>query len=316
MAEFDVLGKLWSMGLPVPYPVQLDGLELLMEFVGADGQAAPRLAQSRPEQDLLPELFDQVRDTMTRLALHGWAHGDLSPYNVLLHGERLVFIAGRRSSTSSATRTGRSSSNATPTTCATGSSDGGSRSTRASCSATSWRRPHPAGEGGGGRTRHTGSSGVLDRPVGRVVAYARRVTEATPPGSATEPATQPPRLTNVTALVGEAMTKSGVIWVEIPGDRAWPVWHAWVAPTAYVVNGPGEQHLPWLPEEVVVVLRSQDTGGRLLRVRARRPGCSPSRPVTRRAWVGRDDSAAQAGPPQRRQGRRSSAGGSSAPSRR
>ena len=92
MAEFDVLGKLWSMGLPVPYPVQLDGLELLMEFVGADGQAAPRLAQSRPEQDLLPELFDQVRDTMTRLALHGWAHGDLSPYNVLLHGERLVFI--------------------------------------------------------------------------------------------------------------------------------------------------------------------------------------------------------------------------------
>ncbi len=74
---------------------------------------------------------------------------------------------------------------------------------------------------------------------------------------------------NITALVGEAMTKSGIIWVEIPGDRAWPVWHAWVAPTAYVVNGPGEQHLPWLPEEVVLVLRSQDTGGRLLRVRAR-----------------------------------------------
>lgn len=82
-------------------------------------------------------------------------------------------------------------------------------------------------------------------------------------------ATPPPALTNVTALVGEAMTKSGVIWIEIPGDRAWPVWHAWVAPTAYVVNGPGEQHLPWLPEEVVVVLRSQDSGGRLLRVKAR-----------------------------------------------
>jgi hypothetical protein len=75
--------------------------------------------------------------------------------------------------------------------------------------------------------------------------------------------------TNVTALVSEAMTKSGVIWIEIPGDRAWPAWHAWVAPTAYVVNGPGEQHLPWLPDEVVLVLRSQDTGGRLLRVRAK-----------------------------------------------
>jgi hypothetical protein len=75
--------------------------------------------------------------------------------------------------------------------------------------------------------------------------------------------------TNVTALVGEAMTKSGVIWIEVPGDRAWPAWHAWVAPHAYVVNGPGEQHLPWLPSEVVLVLRSQDTGGRLLRVKAR-----------------------------------------------
>ena len=29
---------------------------------------------------------------MARLALHGWAHGDLSPYNVLLHEERLVVI--------------------------------------------------------------------------------------------------------------------------------------------------------------------------------------------------------------------------------
>lgn len=75
--------------------------------------------------------------------------------------------------------------------------------------------------------------------------------------------------TNVTALVGEAMTKSGLFWVEVPGDRAWPVWHAWVEGTAYVVNGPGEQHLPWLPDEVTLVLRSKDTGGRLLRVRAK-----------------------------------------------
>ena len=80
------------MGLPVPYPVQLTETEILMEFVGADGEAAPRLAQTRPPVALLRDLFEQVRDTMTRLALHGWAHGDLSPYNVLLDGERLVFI--------------------------------------------------------------------------------------------------------------------------------------------------------------------------------------------------------------------------------
>lgn len=97
--------------------------------------------------------------------------------------------------------------------------------------------------------------------------------EAAAPAAATAsapPATaSAPPATNITALVGEAMTKSGIIWIEVPGDRAWPVWHAWVAPNAYLVNGPGEQHLPWLPEEVVIVLRSQDTGGRLLRVKAR-----------------------------------------------
>ena len=47
-AEFETLGALWTEGLPVPYPVQFDGTEILMEFIGADGQAAPRLADSRP----------------------------------------------------------------------------------------------------------------------------------------------------------------------------------------------------------------------------------------------------------------------------
>lgn len=73
---------------------------------------------------------------------------------------------------------------------------------------------------------------------------------------------------NVTALFAEAAGKSGVLWIEVPGDRAWPAWHAWADDTVYIVSGPGEQTLPWLPDEVVLVLRSRDTGGRLLAVRA------------------------------------------------
>src|SRR6476469_2018223 len=45
-AEFGALTTLWELGAPVPYPVQLYGTELLLEFIGTpDGQAAPRLAQ-------------------------------------------------------------------------------------------------------------------------------------------------------------------------------------------------------------------------------------------------------------------------------
>ena len=92
VAEFEALGTLWDLGLPVPYPVQLSDREMLMEFIGSDGEAAPRLAQTRPDPDLLAELFEQLRATLTTLARRGWAHGDLSPYNVLLHDERLVII--------------------------------------------------------------------------------------------------------------------------------------------------------------------------------------------------------------------------------
>jgi hypothetical protein len=88
--------------------------------------------------------------------------------------------------------------------------------------------------------------------------------------SAGQPADEAPAAApiNVTALFGEAASKSGLLWVDIPGDRAWPVWHAWANETVYVVSGPGEQTLPWLPDEVRLILRSKDTGGRLLRVRA------------------------------------------------
>jgi RIO kinase 1 len=91
-AEWEVLVRLWSAGVPVPYPVQLDGTEILMELVSVDGSAAPRLAQTRPKGALLQSYFDQVRDAMTVLAGMGLTHGDLSPYNLLAAGDRLVVI--------------------------------------------------------------------------------------------------------------------------------------------------------------------------------------------------------------------------------
>ncbi|HLS44443.1 MAG TPA: RIO1 family regulatory kinase/ATPase [Ornithinicoccus sp.] len=92
MAEWDALCRYWTVGLPVPYPVQVDGSEILMEFIAYDGQAAPRLSQVRPDTDLLAEYFHQIRTVISVMAAEGWAHGDLSAYNILAAGDRLVVI--------------------------------------------------------------------------------------------------------------------------------------------------------------------------------------------------------------------------------
>ncbi|MFC5062616.1 serine protein kinase RIO [Actinomycetospora atypica] len=92
-AEFDALGTLHAAGVPVPYPVQLDGTELLLEFLGtADGVAAPRLAAQRPGPERLLDWWAQLTEALVGLARLGWTHGDLSPYNVLVDDGRLVLI--------------------------------------------------------------------------------------------------------------------------------------------------------------------------------------------------------------------------------
>ena len=93
MAEFGYLSELWRAGLPVPYPVQLDGTELLMEFITLDdGSGAPRLAQTRPSRELLELYFDQLRSAMCTMAGLGLTHGDLSAFNILATEDRLVII--------------------------------------------------------------------------------------------------------------------------------------------------------------------------------------------------------------------------------
>ena len=91
-AEWESLKRCWLAGLPVPYPVQIDGTEILMEWIRHDGDTAPRLAQTRPEPVLLGSWFEQLREALALMAQHGIVHGDLSAYNVLAAGDRLVII--------------------------------------------------------------------------------------------------------------------------------------------------------------------------------------------------------------------------------
>jgi RIO kinase 1 len=103
-AEFEALCTLHGLGVPVPYPVQVNGTEILMEFIDAGSapgsagrgasrtQAAPRLAQVRTTRHELRGYLDQVIDILGRMAEAGYAHGDFSPYNLLVRDGRVIVI--------------------------------------------------------------------------------------------------------------------------------------------------------------------------------------------------------------------------------
>ena len=71
------------------------------------------------------------------------------------------------------------------------------------------------------------------------------------PAEATDSA---PAAVNITRLVAEAMSKSGILWIRLPGGDTHPAWFVWhddgdergTGPAAYVISGIGEQPLPWL----------------------------------------------------------------------
>jgi RIO kinase 1 len=62
--------------------------------VDGDGapQTAPRLAQTRPDPARLASYFDQLVQALATMVGEGVAHGDLSAYNILAQGDRLVII--------------------------------------------------------------------------------------------------------------------------------------------------------------------------------------------------------------------------------
>ena len=99
-AEFGALQGLWQVAEElgvrpmVPYPVQIIGTELMLEFIGdpVTREAAPRLQPLRPSPDELADLWRQMYDALVVLSRCGLAHGDLSPYNLLVHDGRLVVI--------------------------------------------------------------------------------------------------------------------------------------------------------------------------------------------------------------------------------
>jgi RIO kinase 1 len=92
--EFDALARLWEAGCAVPYPVQKLGIELMMEYLGDEQEAAPRLvnAVGELELDAVRDLYQQLVVALRQMTTCGLVHGDLSPYNLLVWDERLYVI--------------------------------------------------------------------------------------------------------------------------------------------------------------------------------------------------------------------------------
>jgi RIO kinase 1 len=91
-AEMRTLSRLYAAGVSVPYPVQRSGTELLLELAGDEDGVAPRLAEARPSREELRSLLDQAVTLLRDMTLTGVVHADLSPYNLLVWGDRLVAI--------------------------------------------------------------------------------------------------------------------------------------------------------------------------------------------------------------------------------
>jgi len=91
-AEFSAMSRMYERGIAVPYPVQVSGTEMLMEFIGDGKVAAPRLASSAATGSELADLFAQVSEILLGIARAGCAHGDFSPYNLLVDRGRVVAI--------------------------------------------------------------------------------------------------------------------------------------------------------------------------------------------------------------------------------
>src|ERR1700722_3658724 len=92
-AEFTALARLCAAGVPVPYPVQILGTELLLEFIGSPAWLAPPArGPNRPGPAELAGLWDQLVQTLVSRARDGLAHGDLSAFNVLVYDGQLFMI--------------------------------------------------------------------------------------------------------------------------------------------------------------------------------------------------------------------------------
>jgi RIO kinase 1 len=81
--EFEMLRRAWDAGASVPYPVDRSEDGILMQYLGDETVAAPRLVEARLDREALEGAWRQLFSSLRHLSRAGVVHGDLSVYNLL-----------------------------------------------------------------------------------------------------------------------------------------------------------------------------------------------------------------------------------------
>ncbi len=90
--ELRNLNRSHDVGIRVPKPITSDRNILIMEFIGNDGIAAPRLKDIKSQLEDVDEIFDTVVEYMVKLYNEAnLVHSDLSEFNIL-YDDGPVFI--------------------------------------------------------------------------------------------------------------------------------------------------------------------------------------------------------------------------------
>jgi len=88
--EYRNLQKARAIGIPVPMPITLLNNVLVLEFIGEDGDIAPKLKDKKPKKSRI--FFNEILSNIKKLYEAGYVHADLSGFNILNYNERPVFI--------------------------------------------------------------------------------------------------------------------------------------------------------------------------------------------------------------------------------
>ena len=91
--EFRQMKYLYEQGVNVPKAIAVNGLSIIMEFIGDEqGAPAPRISDLKMEREEAVEAFRQAVQNLKLIVSAGRVHGDYSAFNLLWHREKAAVI--------------------------------------------------------------------------------------------------------------------------------------------------------------------------------------------------------------------------------